>query len=348
MWTWILSLLCCFMAPILCQTYAYSGPQFVEVSRRVQLMGTWCTLMTYSQNRQVGHAQLETLIRVLEQTEEELSTWRSESALSRMNRYPVGESFDLNPGLCRLFDNLLLWCRATGWAFDPAVGVLVDVWGLRTGGRRPSPKEVRMAREHSGFRHFDLDGDHCQIVRKAPVKIDAGAFGKGEALDRAIEHSRGVGFKRWLIDLGGQVMVYGLPPGQDDWPVSVAHPLSRDGAVLTLHLSSGALAVSGGSERDLEVEGMRIGHILDPRSGFPASFEGSVIVWHPRALVADILSTALYVMGVEEGLRWAESRDLAACFLNIGRKRPSSNPASLTCQATKVFRKRFPSNQWLH
>lgn len=351
--TWRLSFLyyclsCCFIALLLCQTHAYSAPPFVELSRRVQLMGTWCTLTTYSQNRQEGHAQLEALIRVLEQTEEELSTWRAESALSRVNRYPVGESFDLNPGLCRLFDELLVWCRATGWAFDPAVGALIDVWGLRSGGRWPSPEEVSIARERSGFRHFDLDEDHCQVARRGPVKIDAGAFGKGEALDRALAHSRGVGLKRWLIDLGGQVMVHGLPPGQDGWPVSVAHPLSRDGAVLTLRLSSGALAVSGGSERDLEVEGMRIGHILDPRSGFPASFEGSVIVWHHRALVADILSTALYVMGAEEGLKWAESRDLATCFLNIGGKHPSSNPPSLEFQATKAFRKQFPVNQWLN
>lgn len=343
-----LSLLCGFLVVIFCQSQVHPEQQFLEISRRVRLMGTWCTLTTYSQSHQEGHAQLEKLITVLEQTEEELSTWRSDSALSRVNLYPIGKPLTLSSGQCRLFHELMFWYQTTGGAFDPAVGALVDIWGLRSGGRTPSPEEVNMARDRSGFHYFDLDENHCQIVRRGPVKIDAGAFGKGEAMDRALKYSQDVGLKRWLIDLGGQIMVYGLPPGQDGWQVSVAHPLSRDGSVLTLHVLSGALSVSGGSERDLEVEGMRIGHILDPRSGFPANFTGSVIVWHPRAFVADILSTALYVMGTEEGLKWAESKDLAVCFLGIAPRRSSSNSATIDLQVTKAFRERFPVNQWFN
>ena len=103
-----------------------------------------------------------------------------------------------------------------------------------------------------------------------------------------------------------------------------------------MSLASGSLATSGGSVRDVEVGERTIGHILDPRSGRPVSRAESVTVWHPRALVADVLSTALYVMGVDEGLAWAEARELAACFLVPG---PAGSPAAV--QATGAFRERF-------
>jgi thiamine biosynthesis lipoprotein len=97
--------------------------------------------------------------------------------------------------------------------------------------------------------------------------------------------------------------------------VAIAHPRVRDRSVLELTIRSGSVSTSGGSERDLRVDGQRVAHILDPRTGRPATFDGSVTVWHASGLAADILSTALYVMGPDEGLAWAEARGLSACFL---------------------------------
>src|SRR5207247_10460589 len=140
----------------------------------------------------------------------------------------------------------------------------------------------------------------------------------------------------WLAELGGQSMVYGIPPHAASWPVYLAHPNARSRPVLTLKLDGGSLSTSAGSERDLLAAGRRVGHILDPRTGFPAPFLGSVTVWHESALVADILSTALYVMGPEEGLRWAESHNAAALFLFSGDKN-----GNVTIRASRAFSKRF-------
>jgi thiamine biosynthesis lipoprotein len=157
------------------------------------------------------------------------------------------------------------------------------------------------------MQHFLLDFAKRQIVRDADVQIDSGAFGKGEGLDRVLDHATRQGADPWLIDLGGQVMVYGRPPGRSGWKIDVAHPDERDRAVFTVELTSGSLSTSSNSEQP--------GHILDPRTGTPVEFNGSVVVWHERGLVADILSTALFVMGPEKGLDWANARGFAACFL---------------------------------
>lgn len=118
-----------------------------------------------------------------------------------------------------------------------------------------------------------------------------------------------------MINLGGQVSVAGPGPGGQPWTVDVADPLKRDRAAFSVRFNRGSLSTSAGSERDLLVDGHRVGHLLDPRTGMPAPFQGSVSVWHEQALVADILSTALYVMGPETGLPWAESRGLSAAYL---------------------------------
>jgi FAD:protein FMN transferase len=121
----------------------------------------------------------------------------------------------------------------------------------------------------------------------------------------------------------------GTPPGEDGWEVDIAHPERRDEPVLKMRLRSGSLSTSGGSERDLQVGSRRVSHILDPRSGRPVAFAGSVSVWHESALVADILSTALYVMGPNDGLDWAKIRSLAVCYLVVsgGKVEVSATPA---------------------
>lgn len=308
------------------------GPEAApaRVQRQVYLMGTSATLTAEAPDRATGLAHLERLLTALEQTEAQLSTWRNDSLLSRLNRTTPGTSFQLSEPICRLFGDLFYWHERTRGAFDPAIGEMIQAWGLRQGGRLPDSRTLHRALERSGMQHLQFDGSGCRITRRRPITLDAGAFGKGEALDRARRLSRRLGLSPWMIDLGGQLMVEGAPFGADGWQVGLAHPMRRHEAMLQIRLAEGSLAVSGGSERDLQVAGRRIGHILDPRSGQPAGFEGSVAVWHSDALAADILSTALYVMGVSEGMAWAEENGFAVCFL-------TASPARMEC--TTSFRR---------
>ena len=301
-------------------------PQLVE--RTVYLMGTLARFVAEATDRETGLQRLERMVQVVEATEAELSTWRADSVLSRLNRQAVGVPRRVPEATCDLLDRLAIWHAATGGTFDPAVGSLVDAWGLR--GSVPSPGGSRPAEAVTGFHHLDLDRAACTVARRAPVTLDAGAFGKGEALDRVRRADPGAE-GAWLIDFGGQVAVSG-PAADGPWPVDVAHPERRAEPAARLHLAGGSLATSGPSDRDLRLDdGRRIGHILDPRSGRPVARSGSVTVWHEQAFVADVLSTALYVMGADAGLAWARARGHAAAFLiadeGSGRVRRRATPA---------------------
>lgn len=304
------------------------------VTRTFYVMGTTCTLSVMGKDRDLLLEQVELMVRTIEDAERELSTWRETSALSSLNTQSLGTSIALDASLCRLFKELFFWADETGGAFEPAVGILAEAYGIRTGGRPLSGAELENALIQSGMHGYKMDTADCQITRISDVKIDCGAFGKGEALRRLLSFGYREGIDSWLVNLGGQVAVHGKPPGAKGWDLDIAHPKFRNRPVYRLHLSSGSLATSGGSERDLQVLGQRIGHILDPRSGLPAAFDGSASVWHESALVADILSTALYVMGPDEGMDWAEKRNVAVCYL-------FGSGSEINASTSRAFRDRF-------
>ena len=308
----------------------------VVVSRTVYLMGTRTTLAVETAHRDVALLQLERMVRSLEQTDAELSTWRADSELGVLNQQPVGQSFGISAQLCLMWPELTAWHDETGKAFDPAIGALIDVWGLRRGGRVPSPAQLSAARVLTGLDHFDFDAIECRVTRKVDASLDAGAFGKGAGL-RRLQRDYGSGFASWLVDLGGQVAVSERPVGAA-WSVAIAHPDRRDEVALEILLVGGSLATSGGSERSVVVGGQGVSHILDPRTGRPVNHRGSVSVWHRDPLVADVLSTALYVMGFEEGLRYAEANELAVLFLTYT---PASESAAVVIRASPLFHELF-------
>lgn len=295
-----------------------AGKSLEKVERDVYLMGTRAQLHAYGAGRAEGLAALDRALAVLEATEDQLSTWREHSAITSLNRQPIGQPWRAGPELCATFAELLRWHDASGGTFDPAIGALTDAWGIHDGGRLPSPAVLDEARRASGMRLLHFDRAACTLTRLADVRIDVGAWGKGDAIDRV---RRALPQTTWLIDFGGQVAVNGLPPGARAWAVSLAHPFARQEAALSLWLPSGSISTSAGSERDLVVRGRRIAHHLDPRTGQPVTFSGSVTVWHESALVADVLSTALYVMGPADGLRWATARHIAVCYLVLAGSR---------------------------
>ncbi|MBI1873004.1 MAG: FAD:protein FMN transferase [Acidobacteria bacterium] len=295
------------------------APSAQYVSRQAYLMGTLATLTTVADTRAAGLASLDTMLRTLEETEAELSTWRANTTLARVNAHPIGVPYLLDRQTCELVRTVWYWQRETRGAFDPGIAQLIRAYNFRAEPRFPTRTALERALRHSGLDGFLFDANTCRLTRTTDAGLEEGAFGKGEALDRA---RAGMPDGSWMVDLGGQVAVQGRGLGGSGWDVAVADPRDRRRAVFSVVLARGSLATSGGSERDTFVDGQRVGHILDPRTGRPAAFDGSVAVWHERALVADILSTALFVMGPKDGRAWADARGIAACFLQTSPAAP--------------------------
>ena len=277
-----------------------------RVERRLMVMGTVLEITVEAADRAGALAASESAVVALESAEARLSTWRDDTELAHLNRAPVGAPQILSPALAADLAAARRCWQETGGAFDPAVGPLVAAWDLRGSGRRPSAAELRSAVEAADMNGLRLETESA--VRERPgLAVEEGGFGKGAGLAdaiRALEAAPGV--SRATLDLGGQVAVFDRSGAAGKtWTVPVADPRRRDRDVVALAITVGSVSTSGNSERGIRVNGEKLGHILDPRSGEPAPDFGSLTVWTRDPLEADCLSTGLYVMGPEPALVWA-------------------------------------------
>jgi thiamine biosynthesis lipoprotein len=291
-------------------TSARAAGDPVRIERRLGAMGTWLTLEVEAHDRAAALSASEAAVRAVAACEARLSTWRDDSELARLNAAAVGEPFPLSAALERELRAAREVFDLTGGAFDPTVGALVRVWDLRGRGRLPTREEIEGALVPAGLAALRLEPGRA--VRTLPaLALEEGGFGKGAGLDDARAALLAAGALSACVDLGGQVLCLGEPLAWD-----VAHPQERERAVLRVELPEGSLATSGNSERGLLVDGVRVGHILDPRSGRPAADFGSVSVWCVDAARADALATGLFVLGPDAALELAaRSDDFAALVL---------------------------------
>jgi thiamine biosynthesis lipoprotein len=279
-------------------------PADEPVTREAWAMGTRVRIVADGPDRMRSERATEAALLELERLERMLSTWDAGSELSALNRAALGAPVAVAPELAGLLEEAEAWAQRTGRAFDPAVGALVDAWGVRGPPRTPDPYEVVEALSATGPRVLEWVGGKA-VRGAADGWIDSGGFGKGAALRAIARMVHMDGDERLLVDVGGQF--WASAPAGAPWSIEVAHPRERERPVARIEVRGVSVATSGSSERP--------GHLLDPRSGVPAPAWGSVTVVHPDALEADILSTALYVLGPAAGLAWAASEGVAALFV---------------------------------
>lgn len=276
--------------------------------REVSLMGTILRIHSFDSDRNRALQHTEAWIKLVEQTEEQWSNWRSTSEISQLNQHPLNSSFHLSEELCAMIPVLQRYNLQTKGAFDPGIAQLLKIWGFYDQQPRiPSKPETDQALEASGIQKISIDRKNCTATRTADVAIDAGAFGKGLAFERILDHAKTNKSAPFMADFGGQLLVYGTIHGAP-WKAELAHPANREaGSGVWIHFQSGSVSSSGGS--------VRIGHIIDPKTGEPVDFNGSVAVLHESPLAADIFSTALYVLGPDKGIGWADKNHIAAWYL---------------------------------
>jgi thiamine biosynthesis lipoprotein len=257
------------------------------VTRARYAMGTVCEITASSES------QIEAAFAEARRVEAMLSTWRDDSDLARLNR---GELAQPSPELEALLTTAMQWSSETNGAFDPRIRSLIDAWQTRGGGAVPSREQLAKAMQQHVW--------------------EEGAFGKGYALDRMLERIEGDA----VLNFGGQLAVRGTAT------VTIADPSHRERPVVAFTLTNGSLSTSSGSEKTFTAHGRRFSHLIDPRSGEALPPRGSVSVVHGSALVADILSTALYVMGPVDGLQWARAHSVTAIFIDETNVIESSAP----------------------
>lgn len=278
--------------------------------REVLAMGTRLSLRAEGvAQEQLALASESALLECI-RIEAACSTWKSDSVFSRLNR-AEGRSVSLDREWLELLSQARAWSLRTGGAFDPVLLHLLTAYGVREGARMPSERELAEARAASGAKHLYLNFQSGAAQLDKGAGIEEGGFVKGYALDQMKTKLIFSGISSGLLDFGGQLLIFGKTID-----VTIADSKDRMRPRFSIPLTDASLASSGLSEHGR--------HIVDPRSGLLCEDWGSVSVIAASALDADCLSTALYVMGPDEGLAWAQRHAIAALFLlNNGQVRMS-------------------------
>jgi len=190
----------------------------------------------------------------------------------------------------------------TGGAFDVTVEPIVSLWKVTDGGSVPSESEIKKALEYVGSQNITLDGSTLYKTSEE-VGIDLGGVGKGYALGACTEHLTESGVEYGIVSFGGNIGVIGNKPDGSRWTVGIKDPRNTDDVIGYIYPQSGDfVAVSGDYERYFEKDGNRYHHLIDPKNGYPAEGVMSVAVIADDAVTADILSTALFVLGYESSM----------------------------------------------
>lgn len=255
----------------------------------------------------VAHQALNEVDRL----EAQMTVYRDDSEIAGINRDAFGREVQVEEGLFELLRLGIELHRRTRGAFDFTAGALARCWGFhQRQGRLPGPAEIDSALRQVGSRHVTLNRERSSIRFSQPLEINLGAIGKGFALDRAAAVLRRGGLSDCLLHAGhSSVLALGSNltvgrffsrDGGDGWRVGVRHPLRHDRDLAVLALRDRAFSTSGIGEQSFQRDGRRFGHILDPRTGWPAEGRLSVSVVAATAAQADALSTAFFVMATEE------------------------------------------------
>jgi thiamine biosynthesis lipoprotein len=234
-----------------------------------------------------------------------MTVFRDTSALVRINRTARDGAVRVE---AELFDILQLAGRmhaATDGAFDITSTPLSRCWGfLKREGRMPALADIDAARARVGMEHVALDPSRHTIQFHRPgIELNLGAIGKGYALDRMARLLWSSGCRQAVLSAGGSSVV-ALGGGMPGWMIDLRSRRVTRGRIARLRLRDGALATSGAGEQFVDVNGVRYGHVIDPRTGWPAAGVVSVSVVARDAAVADALSTACLIAGEPLAVRY--------------------------------------------
>lgn len=250
---------------------------------------------------------------------DQMSTYQSDSELSRFNRHTSTEWFPVSYNTLHVIQRSIEISELSKGAFDPTVGPLVNLWGFGNGGegsRIPSEESIKQVRSRVGFEKLEFRTG--AIRKKHPqVYVDLSAIAKGFAVDQVAEYLESQGVQTLMVEIGGEVRTKGRKSNGEPWKVGVDNPDARDRTLQKIiPLVDLSVATSGDYRNYIEKEGKRYSHIIDPATAKPTRHNlASVTVIHRKCLVADALATALMVMGVEKGYQMAVQENLAVLFI---------------------------------
>ncbi len=259
---------------------------------------------------------------LMDQLDKSMSNYINESEVSRLNHIQDTNVHPVSADLHTVISASLLAYRETDGYFDITVSPLVDLWGFGTvppGATLPSDQDVKGIMPYIGSDKIMVAPQGVKKLNPK-VNINLNAISKGFLVDKIAQFLLDKGCNNFMVEIGGEIVARGINRNGVSWRIGVETPNynSEEAVYGVVSMNSGGMATSGDYRRYMKDDGKVYSHIIDPKTGYPAKHSlASVTVLAENCMKADAYATALFVMGMEKGLKWVEKqKGVEAYFIN--------------------------------
>jgi thiamine biosynthesis lipoprotein len=287
------------------------------VQKTETIMGTEVTVTVVAKNAGEGVEAIGAAMAEIKRLDAMMSLYKDDSEISRVNAAAGKNPVKVSAEMIEVAEQAAEISELTGGAFDATIGPLVVLWQMRLKeGKVPTDQELARIRPLVGHRNVVVDRRASTLFLKKPgMVLDFGGIAKGYAADRAGEVLKKRSVQNAIVAVAGDIRAMGRRQEGKPWRIGVQHPREKDKTLTVLELSDKSLSTSGDYERFRIVESKRYHHIIDPRTGKPSEGLISVTIVGDKGAAIDPLTTALFILGKDEGMKIVKKLGLEAIFV---------------------------------
>ncbi len=279
------------------------------VSRADQAMGTFVEIKVWTNQDDAARAAIGEALDEVHRIERLMTTWSDTSDISRVNAAAGKAPVEVSPETLECVKRSLDFSRRSHGAFDISFYALKGLWKFDQDleAKLPDPAEVQKRIKLIDYRKILVDeARHSIFLKDSGMRINLGGIAKGYAVDRSTAILRQRGFNDAIVQAGGDLMLAGSKSGAP-WMAGIRDPRgSRDNYFALAPVTDHAFSTAGDYERFFFIDGKRYHHIIDPKTGYPATRARSVTIWAPDATTADGLDDGVLILGPKEGMKMIE------------------------------------------
>ena len=250
----------------------------------------------------------------------QMSTWKPDSDLSRLNALPSRQWLAVPEELLTVLDTAMRIGEQSEGAFDIGVGDLVNAWGFGPSGSVPDEHQTRVLEKHLRYSASDaleIDHEHKRVRKRMPIALDLSGIAKGYGVDGLACCLDSFGITSYLVGIDGEMRAKGMKPDGKAWAVAIEKPVPHVREVIgVMELVDAAIATSGDYRHWVDLDGRRHAHTMDPIERQPACNRlAAVSVVMPSCMLADAWATAFLVLGETAGVELAQKRGMSVLFV---------------------------------
>ncbi len=286
-------------------------------SRKLSLMGSSFSITVVAESQLKADTYIDLAVNEISRIENLISSWKESSETTEINKAAGIKAIKVDNELLMLIKRSLMISKLTSGAFDISYASMDKIWkydGSMT--QLPSKDEIAESIAKVGYNNIIIDEEKSTVFLKLKgMKIGFGGIGKGYAADQAKKLLIAQGVSGGIINASGDMNTWGKQANGEDWLVAITNPLNKEHAFGLFPISNRAVVTSGDYEKFVEFAGKKYSHIIDPRTGYPASGIISTTVFADSAEMADALATSMIVLGQEVGLNLINQLPNTECIL---------------------------------